>query len=198
MGGRRQAKRRKADAMEPSSSLPHPPSLTPHDVLRSVWDDAATELARLVGALGVRSSRAEDLLQEVYLTAWQKAPAGLDGPDLRRWLFRVTANRCHLEHRRHARWQGVFRGLTRLLGRSQELDPAQRVGKDEETALVRRALERLDPPVRSILVLRYFTGLDSAEIGRILELPDSTVRSHLRAAREKLAVELRRAGYHHE
>ena len=132
------------------------------------------------------------------MTAWQKAPAGLDAADLRRWLFRVTVNRCHLEHRRQARWQGVFRGLTRLFGRSHEPDSAQIVGKDEETALVRRALERLDPSVRSILVLRYFTGLDSGEIGRILQLPDSTVRSHLRAAREKLALELKRAGYRHE
>ena len=149
-----------------------------------------------MAALGVRSSRAEDLLQEVYLTAWQKSPAGLDAADLRRWLFRVTVNRCHLEHRRHARWQGVFLGLTRLFGRrSHEPDAMAIVGKDEETALVRRALERLDPPVRSILVLRYFTGLDSSEIGRILQLPDSTVRSHLRAAREKLALELKRAGY---
>jgi DNA-directed RNA polymerase specialized sigma24 family protein len=49
--------------------------------------------------------------------------------------------------------------------------------------------------MRSILVLRYFTGLDSREIGRILEMPDSTVRSRLRAARQRLALELRRAGY---
>jgi RNA polymerase sigma factor (sigma-70 family) len=168
----------------------------PQDVLRSVWDEAAPDLARLAAALGVRASRVEDLLQEVYLTAWQKSPAGLDAPDLRRWLFRVTTNRCHLEHRRHARWQGVFRGLTRLFGHgSQPEDAAGTVGKDELAAVVRRALERLEPHVRSILVLRYFTGLDSGEIGRVLQLPDSTVRSHLRAAREKLALELRRAGY---
>jgi RNA polymerase sigma-70 factor (ECF subfamily) len=90
----------------------------------------------------------------------------------------------------------VFRGLSRLFGRqSQQEDAAEIVGKDEEQALVHRALERLEPRLRSILVLRYFTGLDSGEIGRVLQLPDSTVRSHLRAAREKLALELRRAGY---
>ena len=166
------------------------------DLLRSVWDEAAPELVRLVAALGVRSSRAEDVLQDVYVAAWEKSPGGIDAPDLRRWLFRVTINRCHLEHRRQARWQGVFRGLTRLFRRhSEERDAAAVAGENEETAIVRRALERLEPQMRSILVLRYFTGLDSKEIGQVLQLPDSTVRSHLRAARQELALELRRAGY---
>jgi RNA polymerase sigma-70 factor (ECF subfamily) len=169
---------------------------TPRDLLRSVWGEAVPELARLVAALGVRSSRAEDVLQDVYVAAWEKSPLGLDSADLWRWLFRVTVNRCHLEHRRQARWRGVFGGLTRLLGRRrEEKDAAEVAGENEETALVRRALERLEPQMRSILVLRYFTGLDSREIGRILEMPDSTVRSRLRAARQRLALELRRAGY---
>ena len=111
----------------------------------------------------------------------------------------MTINRCHLEHRRQTRWLRRVGGLTRLLGRRSEEKDATEVASDkEEAALVRRALEQLEPQMRSILVLRYFTGLDSGEIGRILQLPDSTVRSHLRAAREKLALELRRAGYRRE
>ena len=171
----------------------------PRDLLRSVWDEAVLELARLVAALGVRSSRAEDLLQDVYLTASEKSPGGLDAAELRRWLFRVAVNRCHLEHRRQTRWLGALGGLTRLFGRRREDKGATEVvSEKEEAALVRRALEQLEPQMRSILVLRYFTGLDSGEIGRILQLPDSTVRSHLRAAREQLALALRRAGYRHE
>jgi RNA polymerase sigma factor (sigma-70 family) len=56
-------------------------------------------------------------------------------------------------------------------------------------------LDGLEPALRSVLVLRYFAELDSKEIGNILGLPDSTVRSRLRAARRKLAWELKRAGY---
>ncbi len=182
----------------PDRTRVHDPA---RDLLRSVWDEAAAELARMVAALGVPASRAEDLLQEVYLTAWEKSPPGLDATELRRWLFRVAINRCHLEHRRHARWWSAFRGLTRLLvvGRRNEGNDAADVAeKNEETALVRRALERLEPRMRSVLVLRYFAEFDSTEIGRVLRLPDSTVRSHLRVARQELALELRRAGYRHE
>jgi DNA-directed RNA polymerase specialized sigma24 family protein len=59
-------------------------------------------------------------------------------------------------------------------------------------------LDRLEPPLRTALVLRYFLEMDSGQIGAILEEPASTVRSRLRAARQRLASELKRAGYRHE
>ena len=60
------------------------------------------------------------------------------------------------------------------------------------------ALGRLDLPMRTILVLRYFAEFDSKEIAKILDMPDSTVRSHLRTGRQQLALELKRAGYQHD
>ena len=39
---------------------------------------SAPELARVVAALGVRSSRAEDVLQDVYVAASEKSPGGLE------------------------------------------------------------------------------------------------------------------------
>ena len=167
------------------------------EVLRSVWEGLVPELARLVAALGIRRGRAEDLLQEVFLAAWEKPPAGMEAGDVRRWLFRVAINRCHLEHRRRARWGRVLGGLARLwpFGPHGEAETAGALaGQREERAAVRRALERLEPPLRTALVLRYFLEMDSAQIGAILEEPPSTVRSRLRAARLRLASELTRAG----
>lgn len=166
------------------------------DLLRSVWPEAAPELSRLVCAMGVGPDRAEDVLQDVYLTALGKPPPATDRLGLRRWLVRVTVNRCNLEHRRRARWRNAWRKLARPWGRAAwGRDPAAEVGTKEERAMVRRALDRLEPPLRSVLVMRYFAELDSKEIGMILEMPGSTVRSHLRRARRQLALELRRAGY---
>jgi RNA polymerase sigma-70 factor (ECF subfamily) len=168
------------------------------ELLQSVWDELAGDLSRLVCALGIDPGRAQDVLQDVHVAAWQKCPAEADQADLRHWLLRVTVNRCNLEHRRRARWRTALDGLVRLWSRSEDAgDPAELVSQGEERQLVRRALERLAPELRSVLVLRYFAGFDSKEIGRILELPDATVRSRLRAARKRLAMELKRSGYEH-
>jgi RNA polymerase sigma-70 factor (ECF subfamily) len=174
------------------------------ELLQPVWDEVAGELSRLAAAMGIASARAGDVLQDIYLTAWQKRPPGADAADLRRWLFRVAVNRCRLEHRRHGRWQRVLGGLKQLWTASSQHsadgsdNAADALGRQEERELVRGALERLEPASRTVLVLRYFTDLDSQEIGKILGLPDSTVRGHLRTARNQLAGELKRAGYQNE
>ncbi|MEE8450585.1 MAG: RNA polymerase sigma factor [Thermoguttaceae bacterium] len=171
------------------------------ELLRAVWEDVAPELSRLIRAMGIVSHRCDDVLQDVYLTAWRKQPDALSRADLRRWLMKVTANRCHLEHRRHARWHKALSTFGRLMGRSQRnvhQSNGRAAGDLEQQELVRRALDRLDPSLRSVLVLRYFAELDSKEIGRTLDLSDSTVRSRLRVARAELASQLKRAGYSHD
>ena len=169
------------------------------ELLQSVWDESAGELARLACAMGIDPGRADDVLQEVYVTAWRKGPAEADRAGLKRWLLRVTVNRCNLEHRRRARWREVLNGLARLWNNSDHAgDPAEAVSRGEEREMVRRGLGRLEPQLRSVLVLRYFAQFDSKEIGRILELPDATVRSRLVAARKRLALELKRSGYDYE
>ena len=151
------------------------------DLLLSVWDETAPELAKVVAAMGVGLGAVNDVLQDVYVAAWQRPPPQADSAGLRRWLFRIAINRCHLEHRRGNRWRKVFAGLARLWTRRERADSEDAVSRGEERELVRRALDRLDPRLRSVLVLRYFEGLDSKEIGAILEMPDATVRSHLRS-----------------
>jgi RNA polymerase sigma-70 factor, ECF subfamily len=174
------------------------------DSLQSVWDESAHEILRLMRALGVPSNRADDLLQDVYIAAWRKRPAGLDREELRRWLFKVATNRCHLEHRKVKRWRAVLQRVARLWSRDDRphstsaAEPAYAMFRQEEKLLIRRALQQLNPTVRSLLVLRYFAGFNSAEIGKIMELPESTVRTQLQAARRELALSLKKAGYEHE
>jgi RNA polymerase sigma-70 factor (ECF subfamily) len=169
------------------------------EVLSSVWQQVGPQLADLIAAMGIRHGRREDILQDVWLAAFQKAPPGLDAEELRHWLVRVAVNRCHLEQRRRGRWQAMWQGLaTRLSLRCAEQNEADSHETSETRQLVRKALRSLAPETRSLLILRYFLEFDSAEIGRILGLPDSTVRGRLREARRRLAGELKRAGFEND
>jgi len=169
---------------------------TPGTILQGVWDETAGELARVARAMGLEPGQCDDVLQDVYLTALEKPPAEIDSTGFKRWLFRVTINRCRLMHRKRARRHSFLQGLTRLQ-RSQTLvaNSAADAADNEEREIVRRALARLQGEVHLLLVLRYYCDLDSREIGRIVEMPHSTVRSKLRAGRRLLANELRKAGY---
>ncbi len=170
-------------------------SESPEDLLVTVWKEVAAPLSRLVAAAGLSADRVSDVLQDVYLTGLQQCPAGIGRDDMRRWLFRVTVNRCHLEHRRRRRWRTVWEKITQWWPIALDGRAEVAISVNEDRQLVREALQVLDHDLRTLLVLRYFNNLNSKEIAHILELPDATVRSRLRRARRLLADALKQMGY---
>jgi RNA polymerase sigma-70 factor, ECF subfamily len=195
------------NSLLPDKNTVHEPAA---ENLAAAWEDVRPELSRLVQAMGVGSANADDILQEVYLTAREKCPHAIISSlslrerarvreDLRKWLIRVTVNRCRLEHRRTGRWRRAFMALTHLFDRrAPNATTAETLSRDAQRQQVRQALQSLDADTRSLLVLRYFADFDSTEIGLIMQLPDATVRGRLCRARQKLADRLRQTGYRHE
>ena len=168
----------------------------------AAWEELRPELLRIVQAIGISPSDADDILQEVYLTTREKCPNALSPDDLRRWMIRVTVNRCRLEHRRTGRWRRAFEGLTHFFDRPRQNAAAGEsigsIDREEARKLIRQSLELLPAEMRMLLVLRYFAELNSTEIGKIFGLPEATVRGRLVAARQKLAETLRKLGYRHD
>ena len=155
-------------------------------LMERVWRDEAASLAVLAVGLGLRREQAADVLQDVYLTALAQSPPIDREADLVAWLFRVTANRCRLEHRRHGRWRRVWQSLAAAWhGGGLAAVPIGELRREVDVALA-----RLNEHDRLLVVLRYFANLNSREIAAIVEQPESTVRSRLRAARRRLAEDL--------
>jgi RNA polymerase sigma-70 factor, ECF subfamily len=165
-------------------------ALVEGEALARSWQQCVPDLGKLVRALGICGSQADDVLQDVYLVAREKRPAGLAGDDLRKWLMRVTANRCRLEHRQQQRWRRAFERLWNWGQNSTLPTSIAAVQQHELGTNVETALEQLRPIEREVIVLRYFAELNSAEIGELLSLNEATVRSHLARARRQLAQEL--------
>jgi RNA polymerase sigma factor (sigma-70 family) len=154
-------------------------------LLEGVWTAQAHRLAALAAALGLPRELAGDVLQDVYLTALRQPPMIDNETELLRWLFRVTANRAKLEHRRRGRWRRLWQSLA-LSWR----DDAPAALCTELKTEIERALATLGDDDRTLVAMRYFADLNSREIGEILGMPEATIRGRLRAARQKLAHEL--------
>jgi RNA polymerase sigma-70 factor (ECF subfamily) len=136
---------------------------------------------------------AVDVSQEVFVRLWK----GLHRYDPARrfdtWLHRITVNAAI----DFVRARG--RGLQPLPDEPQQLEaPAK--GPTAESALdlaeLRRAFatlsSRLPPKQRMAFVLREIEGLDTAEVARIMNVAESTVRNHLLQARRVLRLGLER------
>ncbi len=125
------------------------------------------------------SSQAEELTQETFVALLRAAARYQPRALFRTYLYAIGFKILRA-HRRKAAFRVTFFGQ-----RNSALDPAKR-DATESGLWVRRAVEKLEPMDREILLLREFEQLSYAEIADLLGLPLNTVRSRLFRARTAL------------
>lgn len=149
---------------------------------------ALTELYRRYGHL-VRGSalricgpdEAEDVTQEVFLRLWRRP----DAYDVRRGSLRTY---LHMQARSHAIGvirRDLSRGRRERVvsrdGQPPHLDVADAVIGQVRVEAVRRRLACLPSSQRQAIVLAFFGQLSYREVARLLDVPEGTVKSRIRA-----------------
>ena len=131
---------------------------------------------------------AEDLCQRVFLKVW-RALNRIDFQEpesWKAWIFRVTVNeKNEFLRESYAKPEGV--DLIEADG------PVEEQGFSPERMDIRRAFSSLKEEERELLLLKA-NGFSSKEIGKLLNLPDSTVRSRVSAAKARLQRLLQERG----
>jgi RNA polymerase sigma-70 factor (ECF subfamily) len=158
------------------------------ELVRALYAEHAGPLLRY--ALHLMSGdrqRAEDIVQETLLRAWQHPEAIADRP-ARPWLFAVARNLAVDSFRaRKARPHEVGEGALELLSVPDEAERAL------ESWAVADAIRSLRAEHRGVLLETYYHGRSVAEAAAVLGIPAGTVKSRtfyaLRAL--KLALEER-------
>ena len=131
--------------------------------------------------------QAEEVLQDVMLTAWTSAATFRGESKVRTWLLviarRVCADAIRSRRRRRLTLVREDADLEALAGG----DGADRVG---EGAVVRDLLARLDADRREAFALTQLLGLPYAEAAEVVGCPVGTIRSRVARARADLVEEL--------
>ena len=134
---------------------------------------------------------AEDVMQEAFLSAFEKIDTYSGTVSFGAWLKKIVINRSlDVLGKRKAVYEdieahiGIRDESTDERARSEEIDV-----KVEE---VKEAIERLPDGYRVILSLSLLEGYDHDEIAEILKISSSTSRSQLSRAKQKLIGELKK------
>ena len=122
---------------------------------------------------------AEDAAQEVMLRLWRSGPPPGEEKRLRYWLARVSVNVC----------KDLSRTPWRLHTVSLE-EAAEPLAPEPEDRQVLEEVLRLPKKYRVPLYLHHYEGYSAAEVGAMLGLNVSTVRTRLDRARRKLRQQL--------
>jgi len=153
--------------------------------------DAAYNLAKW---LLKNEDDARDVVQESYLRAFRSF-GGFHGSNGRPWLLTIVRNTAYslIKKNQNAHLTTTFDEKEHLLD-GESASPATVLEQNEESKLVRRAIDRLPDEFREILVLRHLEGLSYKEIADVAQLAPGTVMSRLARARAKLKEFLKADG----
>lgn len=116
---------------------------------------------------------AEDIMQEVCLAMLKKLPCDADDDYTKRWLIRVTINKCNSYLR--LVWQK----------RRESLDDYLYLEAPEHKGVMEEIFD-LPKDYRNIIYLYYYESYTIAEIAEILKRNPNTVSVYLQRARKKL------------
>jgi RNA polymerase sigma-70 factor (ECF subfamily) len=146
-----------------------------HELARLQREHGRPLFALLLRLCDGDRQRAEDLVQETLVRAWQNPAALHDDTfeSVRPWLLTV-ARRLAIDARRARQARPAEVGDAVLENARVCADHAER---SAATLDVREAVGRLSPEHRDVLVLVYFQGASVAEAAAALGIPAGTVKS---------------------
>ena len=161
-------------------------------LIRVLYDEHAAVLWRYAMRLTGDQARAEDVVQETLLRAWQH-PDAVEDPErsARAWLFTVARNMI-IDERRSSRFRNEVATL-------DTAGSAERAAPDEVNAALDRlligdAMAQLSAEHRAVIRRSYYLRWSTSQIAEDLGIAEGTVKSRLHYAVRALRLTLQEMG----
>jgi len=137
-------------------------------------------------------SEIDDVVQDVFATAWQRRAQLREPERFRAWLTSITLNtaRHRLRRRKVRRALLLNVGQARPAEVREESPTGQSLERLETGRQVREAVNRLRQRDKEVLVLHYLESMPIDEVAGVLGLRINTVEVRLHRARQRLADHL--------
>lgn len=185
-------------AARTASNVPAPADPTDEELVRRIAEHDERALATLYSryrplafALAIRvvgdAARAEDVLQDAFLSVWRKAATYAPGRgSARTWLSSIVRNRA-IDVVRANRERPVQDGEELLLS-IHDTAPSvfDQVAASIDGELTHRILGELPSEQRQAISMAYFSGLSHSEIATRTGLPLGTVKSRVRLGIQRM------------
>jgi len=167
-----------AVALQPEPG-PTPPS-SRRERLSALYNEYSDGVWRLLRRFGNDAARADDLCQQTFMVALDRLDDLRPGSE-RAFLAGVALRLSKKTLSRLSRDEPVESALEVS---DPALGPEERSELERKRRLLERVLGQLTEDLRVAFVLHELEGYTQREIAELLQIPDGTVASRLRRARE--------------
>jgi RNA polymerase sigma factor (sigma-70 family) len=133
---------------------------------------------------------AEDIMQESFLSAFEKIGSYSGTVSFGSWLKRIVQNRSldYLSRKKIIVYEDIECNLVFENAFREEASPEEE--PDSRLIKVMDAMKKLPERYRNIVSLHLFEGYDHEEISEILSIPSSTSRSQFSRARSRILSQI--------
>ncbi|HBQ85628.1 MAG TPA: RNA polymerase subunit sigma-24 [Syntrophomonas sp.] len=127
---------------------------------------------------------AEDAVQDTFLKVYNNYSQFKSESEIKTWIMRIAINVCK-NYRRSSWWKRVV--ITEALN---EIPADTSLETQQDNTLVLEIM-KLSPKYKEVILLFYYQELKIQEISQVLNIPESTVSTRLKRAREQLGTKLK-------
>lgn len=161
-----------------------------HDrtAFEALYQQAAGRMLAICLRLLRDRGEAEDVLQEVFVTVWHKAPQfDRSKASAMTWLSMLARNRS-IDRLRAAPPRALDDVSIAEAVADTDPQPAQLAETQDESARLQQCLQALEPQRRSLIRAAFLDGASHDELARRLATPLGTVKSWIRRGLAQLRV----------
>ncbi len=131
------------------------------------------------------ATTAEDLVSQVFLDVWRTAGQFQGRSQVSTWLLSIARFKA-LTAMRQRRFEDIDQDDVRQIPDDAET-PETSLDRNDTSAILRACVQKLSPAHREIINLVYYHEKSVEEVGQIIGIPQSTVKTRMFYARKQLA-----------
>jgi RNA polymerase sigma-70 factor (ECF subfamily) len=138
------------------------------------------------------ATTAEDLVSQVFLDVWRTAGQFQGRSQVSTWLLSIARFKA-LTAMRQRRFEDIDQEDVREIPDGSDT-PETSLDRSDTSAILRACVQKLSPAHREIITLVYYHEKSVEEVGQIIGIPQSTVKTRMFYARKQLADLLKTCG----
>lgn len=126
---------------------------------------------------------AQDITQETFIKVYQKLDTFKNKSNIKTWITSIAINNCKNALKKNSKEVTPLEDLT--------LTYNEDFSKNETKISVSEGVSKLPKKYLEVIMLYYYQELSIKETSHILKVPQATVKTRLKRAKEKLKIYLR-------
>ncbi|GAA5216255.1 RNA polymerase sigma factor [Corallincola platygyrae] len=144
-----------------------------------LYDENVGRVYALAFRMQGNRSQAEDVTQEVFISAWKQLAHFRGDSKFSTWIYSIATARISDHCRKHKNWH--------LVDEAQDTDAS--MGNDPQnhlTLALEQAIQKLPAQARSVFVLHAIEGFGHRQVAEMLEIAEGSSKAQFHRARQLL------------